>query len=95
MSATVKPEADVRISSRNVAVLGSESPLRGKRERERERDGWRERREKVREGERERGNILHSAGGLYSGAVLGLTHKLTGMPNLFAKGLRHWHQMLL
>lgn len=52
MSATVKPEADVRISSRNVAVLGSESPLRD--ERERERDGQRERREKVREGEGER-----------------------------------------
>lgn len=38
-------------------------------------------------GAAERGNILHSTGGLYSGAVLGLTHKLRGMPNLFAKGL--------
>lgn len=36
---------------------------------------------------RERGkNILHCADVLYSGAVLGLTQKLKGMLNLFAKG---------
>lgn len=44
---------------------------------------------KVHLGAAERRNILHSTGGLYSRAVLGLTHKLRGMPNLFAKGPKH------
>lgn len=43
--------------------------------------------QKVLGGAAHRRNILHPAGGLYSGAVLGLTLKLRGMPNLSAKDL--------
>lgn len=36
-----------------------------------------------------RRNILHPTAGLYSGAVLGLTHTLRGMPRLLVRGVSH------
>lgn len=45
--------------------------------------------QKVHLGAAPRRNILHPTAGLYSGAVLGLTHTLGGMPRLLVRGVSH------